>query len=76
MNSIFPQLEPEKPMEPKSVLKSRTVWVNILTLAVGVATYLQGQELIVQYPAVVSILAVVAGGIGVALRFLTSKPIK
>lgn len=72
---IFPQLE-ETPMEPKSVLSSKTVWVSILTLAAGVATYLGGQDLVAQYPAVVSILAVVSGAIGVVLRFLTNQPIK
>jgi len=63
-------------MDTKKTAKSRTIWLNSLIIASGVATYLQGHELIVEYPAVVSILAVVVGSIGVALRFLTTKPIK
>ena len=74
--SIFPQLETEKTMAPKKTVTSKTIWLNALIIASGVATYLQGHELIVTYPAVVSILAVVAGSIGVALRFLTKQPIK
>ena len=60
----------------KQPLTSKTIWLNALIIASGIATYLQGHELIVEYPAAVSILAVVAGGIGVVLRFLTSKSIK
>ena len=73
--NIFPQLT-ENQVDSKKTVTSRTIWLNALIIASGVATYLQGHELIVEYPAVVSILAVVAGGIGVALRFLTNKPIK
>ena len=73
--NIFPQLT-ENQVDTKKTVTSKTIWLNALIIASGVATYLQGHELIVEYPAVVSILAVVAGGIGVALRFLTSKPIK
>lgn len=69
---IFPQLE--KPM--KSPLKSKTIWVNVLTIVAGIATYLGGSEIIAQYPVAVSLIAVVIGGLNVALRFLTSKPIK
>lgn len=72
--NLFPT--PETPMEPKSVLKSKTVWVNALILAAGVATYLSGHELIVENPAVVSILTVIVGGINVALRFFTKQPVK
>ena len=74
--SIFPQLETEPEMETKSVLKSKTVWTNVLVVAAGVATFLAGHEVIAAYPAVVSILTVVVGGLNVALRFITSQPVK
>lgn len=70
--TIFPQLENKM----KSPLKSKTIWVNCITIAVGIATYLGGSEIIAAYPVAVSVIAVVVGGLNVALRFLTSKPIK
>lgn len=72
---IFPQTG-ENPMEKKSILKSKTFWVNALTVAVGVATYLGGSEVIAQYPVAVSVIAVVVGALNVALRFVTNKPVK
>ena len=61
---------------PKSALKSKTVWANMAVLAVGVLTYLQGHELIVENPTVVSILAVAVGVGNVILRLITDKAIK
>lgn len=70
---IFPQLE--KPMSPKKPIKSRLIWVNSLTIALGIATYLGGSEIIVAYPVAVSVIAVVVGVLNVALRFVTKQPI-
>lgn len=72
---IFPQTE-DKPMEKKSILKSRIFWVNALTVAAGIATYLSGSEVIAQYPVAVSVIGVVLGGLNVALRFVTNKAVK
>jgi hypothetical protein len=74
--NIFPQLETEKTMETKSILKSKTFWANALVVVAGVATFLAGHEVIANYPAVVSILTVVVGGLNVALRFVTTQAIK
>ena len=63
-------------MKPKSALVSKTVWANMAVLAVGVLTYLQGHELIVENPTVVSMLAVAVGVGNVILRFVTTDPIK
>ena len=63
-------------MKPKSALASKTVWANMAVLAVGVLTYLQGHELIVENPTVVSLLAVAVGVGNVILRFVTTEPIK
>ena len=61
---------------PISALKSKTIWANIAVLAVGVLSYLQGHDLIVQNPVTVSILAVAVGVGNVILRLVTDKPIK
>jgi hypothetical protein len=60
----------------KSVMSSKTVWVSLLTLAAGIVTLVSGSDLIAEYPQVVSILAMVSGGIGVVLRVLTNTAIK
>jgi|GEM_PF-6387989 len=59
----------------KSPLKSKTLWVNLLVLAAGVAGYLSGNDIVAQYPQVVAILGAVVGGLNIVLRFLTDKPI-
>lgn len=61
---------------PKSPLKSKTVWLNLLVLTVGVLGYLSGSDVVAQYPQVVTILGAVTGGLNIVLRFFTSKPIK
>ena len=61
---------------PKNPLKSRTIWVNLLTLAAGVAAYLAGAEAMQDYQSVIPILVAVQGGVNIVLRFLTTEPIK
>lgn len=63
-------------MEPKSPVKSKTIWANAALVVVGVLTYLQGHEVIVEHPTAVSILAVAVGLGNVVLRFLTNQPVK
>ena len=63
-------------MDPKPVLKSKTVWLNLLVIGAGVASYIAGHELVADNTALVSILGVVVGVMNVALRFVTDKPVK
>ena len=63
-------------MEPKSPVKSKTVWANIAVIAVGVMGYLHGHELIAENPTVVAVLGVAIGIGNVILRFVTEEPIK
>ena len=63
-------------MEPKKILQSKTIWANMAIIAVGVLTYLQGHDLIVANPTVVSAIAIAVGIGNVLLRFVTSEPIK
>jgi len=60
----------------KSPLASKTIWVNVITLVVTLAAAAQGQDWIAQNPQVTAILGAVIGGLNIALRFITSKPIK
>jgi len=60
----------------KSALKSKTLWVGIMTLVASTLGFLQGQDLIAQYPQVVAVMGASIGAIGIVLRFFTSEPIK
>lgn len=60
----------------KDPLASKTIWWNCLTVAAGVIAYLAGSEVVVEnWAAVIPILLAVQGGVNIALRFMTSKPI-
>ena len=54
---------------------SKMVWVNALTLIVGIVGYLAGSDIIAQYPAILAALVAVQGAVNVALRFVTWQPI-
>jgi len=54
---------------------SKTIWVNLLTLLVGLFGYLLGQEVVQDYPTMVSVLVALQGAVNIILRLVTSKPI-
>lgn len=55
--------------------KSRTIIVNTLVVLVGVAGYLQGNDIIAKYPEVVAALASAVAAVNVVLRFMSVKPV-
>lgn len=57
------------------LLKSKTIIVNVLTVAVGVAGYLAGNDVISKNPEIVAALVSAIGVINVALRFVTFLPL-
>lgn len=59
----------------KKWYQSKMVWVNMLTLAVGVVGYVAGHDLIQDNATIVAVLIVVQGAVNVALRFVTGKAI-
>lgn len=61
----------------KSPLKSKTIWWNLLTLAAGLCAYVAGSEVVVEnWGAAIPILAAVQGAVNIALRFMTSEPVR
>jgi hypothetical protein len=60
----------------KSILKSRTFWVNALTMGVATAGFISGHEIIAQYPEVVAGIGVAIGLMNIVLRLITTEPIK
>lgn len=60
-------------VEPKSLLASKTLWVNVLTAAAAVLTALSGSELI---PATVMPYIVVGlAAVNILLRTITTQPV-
>ena len=49
--------------------QSKTVWLGVLIIAGGIAEYIAG------LPAGVSIPTIIAGCLGIIIRFLTNQPI-
>jgi hypothetical protein len=62
--------------ECKPLLKSKTMWINMLVVATGVCGYLAGNEIITDYPHAVATLIVLQGLLNIALRFVTKVPVK
>ncbi len=50
-------------------LTSKTVWLGILTVAIGIIEFLAG------VPAGASAATIIVGVLGVIIRFLTNEPI-
>ena len=59
----------------KKWYQSKTLWVNILTLLAGGLGYFAGHDLIQDHASVMALLVAIQGGVNVALRFVTVKPI-
>ena len=55
---------------------SKMVWVNTLTLLVGVVGYVAGHDIIQDNATIVAGLIVLQGAVNVILRFMTGKAIK
>lgn len=62
--------------EPKSIFASKTIWVNTLTLLVGLATLLLDLPVISENPMAVAIITVVVVPLlNSILRLVTNKPV-
>jgi hypothetical protein len=56
--------------------KSKTVWVNLVTVMAGVVGYVAGHNVIQDNASLVAMMVVMQGGLNVVLRFVTGTPIK
>lgn len=61
-------------VQPKAAWASRTIWVNVLTLAVAVLMLVSQQTWLPEQT--VPILLALVGAINVVLRFLTGQPVQ
>jgi len=61
--------------DPKKPRESKTLWVSGLTIAIGVAGLLLGEQVIAQHPQAVAILTAIIGAANFALRLITKDEI-
>jgi hypothetical protein len=59
----------------KGLFQSKTVWVNLLTTAIGIGTYMAGSEVIADNASLVALIVTGVGVANVILRIITGKPI-
>ena len=62
-------------VDAKQWYLSKTLWLNLLTTAVGVVGYLAGSDLIAQNPALMAAFVSAQGVMNVILRLVTGKAI-
>lgn len=60
----------------KSPLASKTLWLNLIVLAAGVAGFVAGHDAIAEWPQIAAALVALQGGLNIVLRFMTTQPIK
>jgi hypothetical protein len=60
----------------KKFYESKTVWLGILMLTASILSFLQGEELIKEYPILVSVLGTVAGILTIVIRYFTEAPMR
>jgi len=60
----------------KSLFKSKTFWVNLLTLSAGTLGYWAGHDLLQNQEQLLAGIVAVQGAVNIALRLVTSEPIE
>jgi hypothetical protein len=63
-------------MNPKSVLASKTIWFNLLTLLAISLTAVQDSTIITENPVLVGAVAVIGSLVNLGLRMVTKAPLK
>lgn len=59
----------------KNFLKSKTIWVNVLTFIAGALVFVQDHDLFVENPDIVALVGGALALVNVGLRFLTDSAI-
>lgn len=60
----------------KSFLRSKTFWINFLTLLGGTVGYVAAHDVLQGQEQLLAALVAVQGAVNIVLRFITTTPIK
>jgi hypothetical protein len=60
----------------KAKVKSKTLWFHGISLAIGLTALAAGSETIAEKPWLAAVVIAIQGALGIALRFVTTQPIK
>jgi len=66
----------ETPMTPKPLIKSKTFWINLVTIIAGLVTTVGGSDMIQSNPEYAGVGAALIGFVNIALRLVTKEPVK
>ena len=68
--------EPQETLMPaKPIVKSKTFWINLVTIVAGLITMVGGSDMIQNNPEYAGIAAAVIGVVNIALRFITTEKV-
>jgi len=63
-------------VDPKPVLQSKTLWVNAVVILLAALTGVMNCDVLTLYPSVIPWIAGIIGVVNIALRLVTSVPVK
>ena len=63
-------------MASKTLVKSKTFWVNLVVIVVAAVVGVSNSAIVVDYPALVPWFAGVIGTLNIVLRLVTKTPIE
>ena len=80
-NSTAPKSNPAKPQPSetnmgKSIFKSRTMWINVITAVAGIVAAVAGSDMIQANPEYAGYAATALSVVNLVLRFITKEPLK
>ena len=70
------ELQSQETNMGKSIFKSKTMWINVLTALAGVIAAVGGSEVIQANPEYAGYAATAIGIMNIFLRFITKEPVK
>lgn len=62
-------------LQAKSLISSKTFWVNLLTTLIALVTAVSNQDWVAEHPQLTPVLVALVSVLNIGLRYVTTKPI-